>query len=54
LTGCQQASGSKSTKPGVEQVVSGAIDAYIFGYPLVTMDMTRKFVTNLCDGRRQP
>jgi hypothetical protein len=46
LAGCSQ-SGTKSvSQPGAEQAVSDAIDAYIYGYPLVTVDMTRKFFTN--------
>ena len=37
-----------STKaPSVEVVVNDAVDAYIYGYPLVTMDMTRKQTTNV-------
>ena len=37
-----------STKaPSVEVAVSDAVDAYIYGYPLVTMDMTRKQTTNV-------
>ena len=45
-------SGSR-TKPaaggqlGVEEAVGIAIDAYIYGYPLVTMDLTRKQMTNV-------
>jgi len=34
-------------KPGVEQAVKDAMDVYIYGYPLVTMDMTRKQLTNV-------
>jgi len=37
--------GAKS--PGLEEAVSTATDAYIYGYPLVTMDMTRKRFTNV-------
>jgi hypothetical protein len=47
LFGCgsnQTTGGAKS--PGLEEAVSTATDAYIYGYPLVTMDMTRKFFTN--------
>jgi hypothetical protein len=33
--------------PGLEEAVSTASEAYIYGYPLVTMDMTRKFMTNV-------
>jgi hypothetical protein len=57
LFGCggnQTASGGKS--PGLEEAVSTATDAYIYGYPLVTMDMTRKFITNYStvQGNRGP
>jgi len=41
------ATSAKSTQPRGEQAVSDAIDAYIYGYPLVTMDMTRRFITNV-------
>jgi len=44
-------SGGKSVaasgQPGVEEAVSIATEAYIYGYPLVTMDMTRKQLTNV-------
>ena len=33
--------------PGVEQAVSDAVDVYVYGYPLVTMDMTRRQFTNV-------
>ena len=46
LISCQQDQGKKSQTPGVEQAVSDATDVYIYGYSLVTMDMTRKFMTN--------
>jgi len=42
-SGTKQATG----QPGVEEAVKTAIDAYIYGYPLVTMDMTRRQVTNV-------
>ena len=32
---------------GLEEALSIATEAYIFGYPLVTMDMTRKQMTNV-------
>ena len=56
LLGCQKGSGDKAAAPGAEQAVSDAIDAYIYGYPLVTMDMTRKFMTNYAtvQGARGP
>ena len=28
-----------------------AVDVYIYGYPLVTMDMTRRQMTNVSTGR---
>ncbi len=36
-----------SGQPGVEEAVGTAVDAYIYGYPLVTMDMTRRQFTNV-------
>ena len=57
LFGCgsnQTTGGAKS--PGLEEAVSTATDAYIYGYPLVTTDMTRKFFTNYAtvQGNRGP
>lgn len=56
LVGCQQEPSNKSQAPGVEKAVSDAIDVYVYGYPLVTMDMTRKFFTNYAtvQGSRGP
>ncbi len=34
-------------KAGLEEALSIATEAYIYGYPLVTMDMTRKQLTNV-------
>jgi hypothetical protein len=63
LVGCSQ-SGNQAAKetpaaapapqPGVEQAVKDAIEAYIYGYPLVTMDMTRKQLTNVPDATSVP
>ena len=36
-----------TAQPGVEDAVKTAVDAYVYGYPLVTMDMTRKQFTNV-------
>ncbi len=36
-----------TAQPGVEEAVSAAVDAYIYGYPLVTIDMTRREFTNV-------
>jgi hypothetical protein len=56
LAACSQSNTTTSGKPGVEEAVRDAVDAYIYGYPLVTMDMTRKFVTNYVtvQGNRGP
>jgi hypothetical protein len=48
LTACTENKPAEQAKsPGVEEAVSTAVDAYIYGYPLVTMDMTRRQVTNV-------
>jgi hypothetical protein len=56
LVGCSPSGTKSGNQPGVEQAVSDGIDAYIYGYPLVTMDMTRKFMTNYTtvEGNRGP
>jgi len=56
LLGCSQPETKTASQPGVEQAVSDAVDVYIYGYPLVTMDMTRKFITNYAtiQGNRGP
>jgi len=43
-------------KPGAEQAVKDAVDVYVYGYPLVTMDMTRRQMTNVAtpDGTHAP
>jgi len=55
MISCQQ-EGKQAQTPGVEQAVSDAIDVYVYGYPLVTMDMTRKMMTNYAtvQGARGP
>ena len=55
--GCGSNQTTVSAKPpGLEETVGTATDAYIYGYPLVTMDMTRKFITNYAtvQGSRGP
>ena len=48
LLGCGGEQPTSSTRPpGLEETLSVAQDAYIYGYPLVTMDMTRKQMTNV-------
>ena len=56
LAGCSnsntQSTGQKA--PGAEQAVADAIDVYVYGYPLVTMDMTRRQMTNVATPERNP
>jgi len=54
LISCEQ-QGTKQA-PGVEQAVTDAVDVYVYGYPLITMDMTRKMMTNYTslEGARGP
>jgi hypothetical protein len=47
VVGCNSKQDSSAAKPGLEEAVSAATDAYVYGYPLVTMDMTRKRLTNV-------
>ena len=44
--GCNSKQETAAT-PGLEEAVSTATDAYVYGYPLVTMDMTRQRLTNV-------
>jgi len=46
-SGCNSTPKQESEAPGLAEAVSTATDAYIYGYPLVTMDMTRKRLTNV-------
>ena len=46
-TGCNSTPKQGAEAPGLAEAVSTATDAYIYGYPLVTMDMTRKRFTNV-------
>ena len=41
------AGADEAPSPGVVEAVSIAVDAYIYGYPLVTFDMARKQQTNV-------
>ncbi len=47
IIGCTTKQESSASTPGLEEAVSTATEAYIYGYPLVTMDMTRKQFTNV-------
>ena len=47
-TACTESKPTEQAKnPGDEDTVSTAVDAYIYGYPLITMDMTRRQLTNV-------
>ena len=47
LCGCSSNPAPAAKSPSVEEAVNAAVDAYIYGYPLVTMDMTRRQFTNI-------
>ena len=44
LLGC---SSSSTKSPSAEPTVDDVVDAYLYGFPLVIMDMTRKQTTNV-------
>lgn len=57
LPGCAQATPSQPAADlGATEAVEIATDAYIYGYPLVTMGMTRRVMTNVAkpEGTRAP
>jgi hypothetical protein len=45
LVGCSSSSSTKA--PAAEAPVNDAVDGYLYGFSLVTMDMTRKQMTNV-------
>jgi hypothetical protein len=47
MLGASSCNSTPKQELGLEEAVSTATDAYIYGYPLVTMDMTRKRLTNV-------
>jgi len=49
MTACSSSDSTStaSKAPGTEQAMADAVDVYVYGYPLVTMDMTRKQFTNV-------
>jgi hypothetical protein len=48
MIGCSSKQASPAAgSPGLEEAVSTATDAYVYGYPLITMDMTRKRLVNV-------
>lgn len=53
FTGCKTESAVKLTPDEAQQI---AVDAYVYGYPLVTMDYTRRVMTNVREpgGTRSP
>jgi hypothetical protein len=50
------AGGASQAQPSTADVQSAAVDAYIYGYPLVTMELTRRNFTNVAapDGKNAP
>jgi len=47
FTACNSSTPANNDQAGLEEALSIATEAYIYGYPLVTMDMTRKQMTNV-------
>ena len=47
FSGCKQSSNNETKSPGLEQAIADAVDVYTYGYPLITMDMTRRQLTNV-------
>ncbi len=49
VCGCSKGNNtaSEGQTPDLKEAVSAATDAYLYGYPLVTMDMTRRQLTNV-------
>jgi len=49
MAACSTSNNTSSAQkaPGTEQAVADAVDVYVYGYPLVTMDMTRRQLTNV-------
>ena len=45
LTDCSPS--KTKSQPGVEAILSDAVDVCIYGFPLMIMDTTRKQVTNV-------
>src|SRR6516165_4313070 len=51
IAGCES-SKNNTNSPGTEQAIKDAVDVYVYGYPLVTMDMTRKQMTNVSSAEK--
>jgi hypothetical protein len=56
LAGCSKSANDEAAakKAGLEEAIKTATDAYVYAYPLVTMDMTRKQLTNVPDVNKVP
>ena len=59
LGGCaseQERKEDVAANPAEQQAFDAAVDAYIYGYPLVTMEITRRIMTNVVapEGMRAP
>ena len=57
LSGCSKGNNTASEGqggPDLKEAVSAATDAYLYGYPLVTMDMTRRQLTNVAPHPTRP
>ena len=50
------AGGVAQAQPSAADMQSAAVDAYVYGYPLVTMELTRRNFTNVVkpDGKSAP
>ena len=48
LTACQKPGGAQA--PADSGLNAAAVDAYVYGYPLVTMELTRRSFTNVVEG----
>jgi len=53
---CSPAWGQPAAKLSEQEALALGIEAYVYGYPLVTMEMTRRVVTNVAEpeGERAP
>src|SRR5262245_18202981 len=47
FAGCSKSPVPSQKAPGAEQAIADAVDVYIYGYQLVTMDLTRRQMTNV-------
>lgn len=49
IAACQKAENKVATDVKAEEAKSAAIDAYVYAYPLVTMEYTRRVLTNVAE-----